>query len=94
MTMYPEKKFSSPTPVFLPPMKATDIPDEWCADVRKIIARDGYPVRARTCTNGDHVIEAKSLTTNVWHPLGLPNSSGRFATAEDRDIIFAKLTGK
>lgn len=94
MTMYPEKKFSTPTPVYMPPMKAAEISDEWCIDVRKIIARDGYPIRARTCQNGDFVIEAKSLTTNFWHPLGLPNGSGKFATKEDRDAVFEKLASK
>lgn len=85
-----EKKFSTPAPVFLPPMKASDIPDPWCADLKKLIARDGHPIR----THGDFVIEVKSLTSNHWHPLGLPNGSGKFATKEDRDIVLAKLVGK
>lgn len=85
-----EKNFSGPPPVFIPPMKAMDIREEWCADVRKIIQRDGYAVRS----NGDFVIEVKSLTSNNWHPLGLPNGSGKLASREDRDIVLQKIVGK
>lgn len=71
-------------------MKATDIPDDWCVEVKKIVQRDGYALRA----NGDFVIEVKSLTSNSWHPLGLPNGSGKLASKEDRDIVLNKIVGK
>lgn len=90
MTMYPQKNFNGPAPVFNPPMKASEIPEEWFLDVRKIIERDGHAVRAK----GDISIEVKSLTTNAWYILGLPNLSGKFVSKEDRDDVLAKLIGK
>lgn len=74
-----------------PPMAATDIPEAWTAQVREIIVRCGHAVRASAL---QPVIEVKSLTSNSWHPLGLPNGSTKFSSWEDRNSILAKLNGR
>lgn len=67
--------------------RLTDIPADWPATVREIAQRDGQPVRAGACNS----IEVKSLTTNQWHALQLPNGAKSFATEADRDAILSQI---
>jgi hypothetical protein len=55
--------------------------------VREIVQRDGQPVRAGACNS----IEVKSLTTNQWLLLQLPNGAKHFATPEARDAILGRI---
>ena len=65
----------------------SDIPADWPALVREIAQREGQPVRAGACNS----IEVKSLTTNQWHALQLPNGAKAFATTEARDLILSQI---
>lgn len=65
----------------------SDIPADWPATVREIVQRDGQPVRA----GAGNSIEVKSLTTNQWHALQLPNGAKSFATPEARDAILSQI---
>ena len=38
-------------------------------------------------------IEAKSLRTNEWQPILLPNNDTQFANTEDRLVIYEMVTG-
>ncbi len=65
----------------------SDIPADWPATVREIVQRDGQPVRA----GAGNSIQVKSLTTNQWLCLQLPNGAKHFATAEARDAILGQI---
>ena len=67
--------------------QVTDIPADWPATVREIAQRCGQAVRAGACNS----IEVKSLTTNQWHALQLPNGAKSFATPEARDAILSQI---
>ena len=68
----------------------SDIPADWPATVREIAQRCGQPVRAGACNS----IEVKSLTTNQWHALQLPNGAKSFATPEARDAVLGQILGE
>ncbi len=68
----------------IPPVSAHDIPVEWPKVVRAIVQRDGNAVRASAI---QPMIEVKSLTTNRWHPLGLPGGGTTFIDYEERNLI-------
>ena len=70
--------------------QVTDIPADWPATVREIAQRDGQPVRAGACNS----IEVKSLTTNQWHALQLPNGAKSFASTEARDAVLGQILGE
>ncbi len=73
----------------VPPVQATDIPPEWPEMVAEIVKRDGNAVRGSGVAP---VIEIKSLTTNRWHPLGLPGGGTEFANYDDRNSIMRRIT--
>ncbi len=68
----------------------TDIPADWPATVREIVRRDGQPVRA----GAGNSIQVKSLTTNQWLTLQLPNGAKHFAHEADRDAILGQIVGE
>ena len=71
----------------------TEIPPEWIAERRELIAAEGRAVQGATRAEG-YTIEIKSLRTNAWHPLGWHCGALCFATAEERDGIMKQLTGE
>jgi hypothetical protein len=72
-----------------PPIKANEVDAEWTDMVRSMIKMQGQPMRASLTGPS---IELKSLTTNLWHPLMLPNSGTVFASTQDRDEVMRRLT--
>ena len=68
----------------------SDIPADWPATVREIVRRDGQAVRA----GAGNSIEVKSLNTNQWLCLQLPNGAKHFATPEARDAILGQILGE
>lgn len=70
--------------------RLTDIPADWPATVREIAQRDGQPVRA----GAGNSIQVKSLTTNQWLTLQLPNGAKSFAHEADRDAILGQIVGE
>lgn len=71
-----------------PPVAATDIKEAWTDIVREIVIREGRAVRAAAHRP---IIEIKSLSTNLWHPLGLPGGGTEFLTYDDRNLIIKKI---
>lgn len=72
----------------IPPVGAETIPSEWIELVRKTALRDGHAVRG---SGRSPIIEIKSLTTNLWHPLGLPGGGTEFVSYEDRNLILKRI---
>lgn len=71
-------------------IKSSDVPDQWTADVRTIIQREGRAVRGGpACT-----VEIKSLHENIWGKLMLPGSGFEFVNNAERDIVLRKLEGR
>lgn len=73
-----------------PPITAAEVPPEWTAIVRKIIADEKREVRGPA---GRAVIEVRSLRDNSWHPLMLFSSASHFVTVEDRDAVLKQILG-
>lgn len=69
--------------------------EEWIAVRREIILRVGYAVRAGEggvdLAGAPYTIEVKSLTTNEWWRLMLPNDGTEFAHAAERDAVLQLL---
>ncbi len=63
-----------------------DFTDEWIANVRTIIQRDGHKLR----TGFPACIEVKGPTQ--WQPLNLPTNGIEFDGKRSRDEIFRRLT--
>jgi hypothetical protein len=40
------------------------------------------------------VIEVKSLSTNLWHPLGLPGGGTLFTDFAERNVVLRKLVDR
>ena len=88
-------------PALVPPITAAELPEDWIAARREIIALGRYPVQA----GADHTIEIRSTTPpahlsdhdrlkmNPWCTLILPNNAPGFATAAERDAVLAALKG-
>lgn len=72
----------------IPPVSAADIPEEWPAMVREIVQREGHAVRASAI---EPIIEVKSLTTNRWHPMGLPGGGTTFVDYAERNLILNRI---
>lgn len=70
------------------PVTAEECSAEWIAIRREIILREGRAVRAGESAP---TVEIKSLVTNEWAVLTLPNEATRFATVQDRDVVLAQL---
>ncbi len=75
----------------IPPVGAEAITEEWSDMVREIVRRDGNAVRG---SGAEPIIEIKSLTTNHWHPLGLPGGGTTFVTYDDRNVILHRIQAK
>lgn len=73
-----------------PPIKAADVPDQWLADVRTIIQREGRAVRG----GPDSTVEIKSLSDNSWGKLMLPGSGFSFADDTERNAVLRRLEGR
>lgn len=71
-----------------PTITSAEVPDEWIADVRSILSREGNAVRGPA----EPRIEIKSLRTNDWCKLMLPGSGFEFATVAERDAVLRRLT--
>lgn len=76
--------------IALPPITRAELPEGWIAERREIVQREGYALRASAGAS----IEIKSLTTNEWLRLALPEKAPSFATAAERDAVLAQLTGE
>ena len=72
------------------PVTAAECDGDWIRDRREVIRRDGYALRAGTAEAGP-TIEIKSLTTNEWLFLMLPNEATCFVAAVDRDAVLDLL---
>ncbi len=70
-----------------PPVTAADIKSEWTDMIRGMLRDAGQPVRAAS----EPYIEVKSLTTNRWHPLGLPDGGILFTDAQQRDQVMGRI---
>jgi len=73
----------------IPPVHAIDIPPDWPEMVAAIVKRDGNAVRGSAVVPA---IEIKSLTTNRWHPLGLPGGGTEFIDYDERNVIMRRIT--
>ncbi len=73
-----------------PPITAADVPDQWIADVRTIILREGRAVRGGP--NG--TVEIKSLSDNSWGKLMLPGSGFSFSDDGEREKVLRRLEGR
>ncbi len=71
------------------PVASDSIKDEWVAVVRELVDRQGRALRGLP---GRRYIEVKSLTTNEWQPLGLPDGGFEFTSEAERDLFLARLT--
>lgn len=80
-----------PTNLPHPQVEASAIPEEWPPMIREIVQREGRAIRGGAERN---TIEIKSLTDNTWGELMLPGNGVEFTTAEERDIILAKINGR
>lgn len=73
------------------PITAAQVPDSWVLACREAIyQREGVPIRKHATLPR---IEAFSHA-NGWSKIMLSNSGFDFATTEDRDAVFEKLTTK
>lgn len=70
-----------------PTITSAEVPDEWIADVRSILSRDGNATRGPATP----IIEVKSLRTNEWCKLMLPGSGFHFASTDERDAVLRRL---
>lgn len=62
----------------------------WCRRVRSALLHDGQACRL---SQAGLSIEAKSLHTNQWQPIMLPNGGTQFYSVDDRLRMFAMVTG-
>lgn len=60
---------------------------EWTEYMREIVQREGRAVRKGPA----NTIEAKSLKTNDWLSLPLPNSKPHFNTTAERDAALVRI---
>ncbi len=74
-----------------PAVSFAELPEGWPELVREIIVRNGHAIRP--CASMP-MIEVKSLTTNTWHPLGLPGGGVTFISFDERNILLSKIEGK
>lgn len=74
-----------------PPISLDQVTPEWLAIRREIVVRGGYALRAGTPRA---TIEIKSLVTNEWCVLTLPDGADEFASAAARGQVLARLTGE
>jgi hypothetical protein len=72
------------------PITRALLPEGWIAERREVIQREGYALRAGAGAS----IEIKSLTTNEWLRLALPDKAPAFTTEAERDAVLAQLTGE
>lgn len=68
------------------PITAAQLPEDWIALRREIIANDGHDVRADAGTG----IEI-STREGAWIPLTLHGGALAFVSREDRDTVLAGL---
>ena len=69
------------------PITRAQLPEGWIAERREVVQRDGYALRAGEGAS----IEIKSLTTNEWLLLALPDKAPGFATEAERDGVIGEL---
>jgi len=72
-----------------PPLTFAEVPPEWIEMVRTMLTRDGMPARGHA---DRPTIQVKSLTTNQWMPLMLPNSGFLFANYGERNEVLRAIT--
>ena len=72
------------------PITRAQLPEGWIAERREVIVREGYALRAGAAAT----IEIKSLTTNEWLYLALPDKATAFTSEADHDVVLAQLTGE
>ena len=72
-----------------PPITASEVPPEWIEMVRTMLTRDGMPARGHA---DRPTIQVKSLSTNQWMPLMLPNSGFTFSSRADMDAVLRAIT--
>lgn len=72
------------------PIALAELPPDWIAERRAIIARDGVAVRA----GAGPWIEVLSINTGAWLRLALPERATEFTSVAERDAALAALVGK
>jgi hypothetical protein len=83
---------SQPYTANIPPAVAGDLKPEWIAQVRGIVEREGYALRAGFPAI---TIEVQNINQpDVWQPLNLQTNTAHFATEQDRDTVLESLVGK
>lgn len=80
-------------PPFNPAALAPEVLAEWIATRREILAREGQAVKGGE-ERGAPVLLVKSLVTNEWCVLELPERARAVVSATARDALLAALTGK
>lgn len=70
------------------PVTIAELPESWITEKREIIARDGYAVRR----NG-RTLEARSLRTDTWHPIGAHHGAAQFPTEQEAELVLQQLQG-
>lgn len=68
-------------------MSAADVPVKWLHQVRGIVIRDGYRLRA----GFPACIDVQG--PNGWQALQLPNNGVEFVGKRDRDTVLSWLNG-
>jgi len=59
----------------------------WIGMLREIVQRDGQAVRS----GAGNSIEARSLRTNEWMPIRLPDGTTEFPSTTERDQALARI---
>lgn len=76
------------------PIALADLPPDWIAERRAIVAAHGYALRGGAGRAGGFTIEVKSLVDNEWRVLELPERAREFALEREREAVLRALNGE
>lgn len=76
--------------LLIAPIARSQLPEGWIEERREVIQREGYALRA----GAGATIEIKSLHTNEWLRLPLPDKAPAFTTEAERDGVMGELQGQ